>query len=156
MEAVNMNHPRILISPPLIIGIPFVTGMTLHWLVPLRMPLHGFGLALGGLCTFPAAAILIAARRTFRQANTSMLPARRNRALITGGPFRFTRNPLYLGLVLLYAGVCLAAAAVWPLLFLPVVVALLHWIVILPEEKYLEDRFGDDYRAYKARVRRWV
>lgn len=85
-----------------------------------------------------------------------MLPARRSRALITGGPFKFTRNPLYLGLVLLYAGVCLAAGATWPLLFLPVVVALLHWIVILPEEKYLEDRFDDDYRAYKARVRRWV
>jgi protein-S-isoprenylcysteine O-methyltransferase Ste14 len=151
-----MNHPRIWIAPPWILGIPFVAGMALQWFVPLRLPLRGVALALGLLCAFPAAAILIAASRSFRRKGTSMLPARRSRALITGGPFRVTRNPLYLGLVLLYAGVCLAAGAGWPLLFLPIVVALLHWIVIRPEEAYLESRFGDDYRAYRARVRRWV
>ena len=72
------------------------------------------------------------------------------------GPFRLTRNPLFVGLLLLYSGVCLVAGTPWPLLFLPVVVALLHRIVILPEERFLEDRFGNKYRDYKGRVRRWL
>lgn len=156
MEPRETTRRRIPTSPPWIIGIPFVVGMTLQWIFPLRFPFRWICLSLGGLCGVPAVAILMAARRAFRRARTSMLPARRSRVLLTDGPFKFTRNPLYLGLVLLYAGVCLAAAAVWPLLFLPVVVALLHWIVILSEEDDLESRFGDDYRAYKARVSRWV
>ncbi len=133
-----------------------MAGMALQGVVPLRFLPGGVGRVLGGVCGIPAIWILVSAHWAFRRAGTGMLPARRSRALITGGPFRLTRNPLYLGLVLLYAGVCLAAGAGWPLLFLPVVVALLHWFVILPEEAYLESRFGDDYRAYKARVHRWV
>jgi protein-S-isoprenylcysteine O-methyltransferase Ste14 len=151
-----MNHPQTQVSPPLIIGGPFIAGWILQWLIPLRLPLRGFSLALGLLSGVLASALLITAHTAFRQALTSMLPARRSRALITTGPFQLTRNPLYLGLVLLYGSICLIAGAVWPLLFLPVTVALLHRVVIRPEEAYLEHRFGDEYRAYKARVRRWV
>lgn len=156
MEPLQANRRRISIPPPWIIGIPFVAGMTLQWVFPVRFFSLRPGLALGALCGVPAAAILIAARRSFRLAQTSMLPSRRNRVLITDGPFRFTRNPLYVGLVLFYTGACFPIGAVWPLFFQPGVVALLHWIVILPEEHNLERRFGDDYRAYKAQVHRWV
>jgi len=85
-----------------------------------------------------------------------MLPTQRSRVLLEDGPFRFTRNPLYVGLILFYAGISFGMRAVWPLLFLPIVVIALHHLAILPEEHYLEHRFGDEYRAYKARVHRWI
>jgi len=156
MGNTKTNPSGISILPPLIIGVPFVAGMALQWVFPFQFPARRLGLALGGLCSFPAIAILVSARTAFQKARTSMLPRRRNRVLIVGGPFKFTRNPLYVGLVLLYAGICFSTGAIWPLLFMPIVVALLHWLVILPEEDYLEKRFSNEYRAYKALVRRWL
>ena len=71
------------------------------------------------------------------------------------GPFRFTRNPLYLGLALLYLGIALWLGVLWPVVLLPALILLVQQVVILREEAYLESRFGEAYRAYRARVRRW-
>ena len=75
---------------------------------------------------------------------------------MTGGPFRYSRNPLYLGLILLYAGIATAVDAVVVLVFLVPAVVVLYYGVIVREERYLERAFGEDYRSYKARVRRWL
>jgi protein-S-isoprenylcysteine O-methyltransferase Ste14 len=77
-------------------------------------------------------------------------------ALVTSGPYRFTRNPMYLGMAFLYVGFAFAFGVIWALAFLPAVIVVVDRFVIAREEPYLERNFGQAYRDYKARVRRWV
>jgi len=72
------------------------------------------------------------------------------------GPYRFTRTPMYVGWVIVHLGCVLLTNTVWPLVSLPVVLVLISRAVIAKEERYLAAKFGDAYRAYKARVRRWL
>ena len=90
------------------------------------------------------------------RAGTPLRPSLPVSKLVTNGPFRFTRNPLYLSMTVLYTGITLQVDDLWPLLTLLPALAIVHWKIILREEKYLEAKFGDEYRAYKARVRRWI
>lgn len=92
----------------------------------------------------------------FRRHHTSVVPVRPTTTLIVNGPFRITRNPLYLGMIMLYAGVALWLDALWPLVLLLPLVFVIQQYVIRREERYLERTFGDPYRAYKGRVRRWI
>ncbi|MBV8230410.1 MAG: isoprenylcysteine carboxylmethyltransferase family protein [Planctomycetaceae bacterium] len=91
---------------------------------------------------------------TFRRLGTTPNPAGPTTALAVGGPYRFTRNPMYLGLVFLMAGLEFLANALWPLVLLPVVIV--RRAVIDREERYLTAEFGEEYLRYKARVRRWL
>jgi protein-S-isoprenylcysteine O-methyltransferase Ste14 len=77
-------------------------------------------------------------------------------ALVTSGPYRFTRNPMYLGMSFLYIAFAFAFGVIWALAFLPAVIVMVDRFVIAREEPYLEQKFGQSYRAYKARVRRWL
>jgi protein-S-isoprenylcysteine O-methyltransferase Ste14 len=92
----------------------------------------------------------------FLRAGTSPNPYRPSTALVTTGPYRFTRNPMYLGFTLLYLGVTCWVNSLWPLLALPLILLLMQRSVIAKEEAYLEHRFGEDYRQYRMRVRRWL
>ncbi len=94
--------------------------------------------------------------RLFLKRGTSLIPGKRAEALVTSGPYRFTRNPMYVGMAFLYVGLALWLDVLWALAFLPVVLLVVDRRVIAPEERYLEARFGDEYRAYKQRVRRWL
>lgn len=78
------------------------------------------------------------------------------RAVVTTGPYTFSRNPMYVSMILVYAGIALIVNTIWPLAFLPVALAALHYGVTRREERYLEKLFGDWYRQYRARVRRWL
>jgi protein-S-isoprenylcysteine O-methyltransferase Ste14 len=93
---------------------------------------------------------------SFRRAGTSMIPMNPTTSLVTSGPYRFTRNPMYLGMACLYVALALAFGLIWALILLPLVLLAVERLVIAKEEPYLERRFGDDYRGYKRRVRRWV
>ena len=81
---------------------------------------------------------------------------RDTRALIEEGPFRFSRNPFYVGLLALYLGLSLLAPTFWGLVLFPASVLLILWGAIRPEERYLHDRFGATYDEYASRVRRWL
>ncbi|OBH01950.1 hypothetical protein A5696_12750 [Mycobacterium sp. E2699] len=87
---------------------------------------------------------------------TAILPGGSTNAVLRSGPFRVSRNPLYLGLIALDAGLALLTPSVWALLFVPVGVAVLRWGAIGPEERYLAAKFGADYDAYRTSVRRWL
>jgi protein-S-isoprenylcysteine O-methyltransferase Ste14 len=93
---------------------------------------------------------------TLRRAGTTVRPDRPSRQLVTAGPFRFSRNPLYLALTLLYAGVALLANAGAALLLLIPILFLMQRLVIRREEAYLARTFGTEYEAYRAAVRRWL
>ena len=91
-----------------------------------------------------------------RRAGTNVRPDQPATTIVMGGPFRFTRNPLYVGTTGLYVGVALLVDALRPLVLLVPLLAIVEWGVICREERYLEAKFGDAYRTYRARVRRWL
>jgi len=144
--------------PPLLYAGGFVAGVGAHRLLPVRVwpeppaiaSLLGWGLLVAGGLLVASAAYL------FRRAGTTPNPTKPTSALVIWGPYRFTRNPMYVGMAALYVGGTLLLSDPWPLAFLPIVITLVQRRVIAREEAYLERRFGDEYRTYKARVRRWI
>jgi protein-S-isoprenylcysteine O-methyltransferase Ste14 len=93
---------------------------------------------------------------TFRRHHTAIIPHKPASTIVTDGPYRFTRNPMYVGLALQFAGVSLLLDSWWAIALLPVVVAIIDRSVIAREERYLASAFGADYGAYRLRVRRWI
>jgi protein-S-isoprenylcysteine O-methyltransferase Ste14 len=94
--------------------------------------------------------------RAMRRADTPVDPYEPTTALVIDGPFRFTRNPLYLSLTLVYLGITSLMNAFWPLMLLPAALVIMQRGVIVREERYLESKFGEEYLRYKAKVRRWL
>jgi protein-S-isoprenylcysteine O-methyltransferase Ste14 len=107
---------------------------------------------LGVLLGFIALPAILA----FRRARTHPEPWKPTKALVTVGPYRYSRNPMYVGMTLLYLGTAVWQNTVWPLLALPVVLWVVQVGVVRREERYLEGLFGEDYRAYRDRVRPWL
>ena len=144
--------------PPLIYAALFAVGYTADRIAPMRLFVDPpAAVRLVGWALVALAALLAAsAAFLFLRAGTTPDPRRPTTALVVHGPYRFTRNPMYLALALLYLGVALLLNAAWPLVLLPVAIMLVERWVIAREEAYLERRFGDAYRAYQARVRRWL
>jgi protein-S-isoprenylcysteine O-methyltransferase Ste14 len=97
-----------------------------------------------------------AATARFKRANTNFIPWKPSTSLVTDGPYRFTRNPMYLGMAVLYVGIALGSGLLWALALLPFVLMAIQIGVIRREEAYLERVFGDQYRDYRAQVRRWI
>ena len=116
----------------------------------IALTILGAGLVLAGL------APIVAAIGGFRRAGTRPEPWEPSSAIVTGGVYRFTRNPMYLGMALIHAGLAVAFDGPLALATLPIAVAIIRTQVIAREERYLEARFGEEYRAYKGRVRRWL
>jgi protein-S-isoprenylcysteine O-methyltransferase Ste14 len=112
--------------------------------------------AAGALFAAAAGALFAGALGRFRRAGTPVEPWRPSSALVTDGVYRFTRNPIYLGMALLYAGLALGADSAVALALLVPLLALVQAGIVAREERYLEGRFGDEYRRYKASVRRWI
>lgn len=144
------------LPPPLIYVAGLLAGLGLEVAFPTgRLPLV---LAILAGVAGIVAALALDARATvlFRRAGTSPIPFKPSTALVTEGPYRFTRNPMYLGMAALYPALALAFGWFWALLLLPVVLVSVDRLVIAREERYLEAKFGDEYRAYKRSVRRWL
>lgn len=150
------ENPGVIAPPPLIYLAGLALGFAFEVLLPsrrlrgVRVRAAGLLLALGGLSL---------AREffmTFRRAGTPVDPRRAATVLVTHGPYRFTRNPAYLGMTLLYSGITLLRGALWPFATLPAVLALVDRGVIAREERYLTERFGESYTDYCTNVRRWI
>ena len=124
--------------------------------MPVLPGLSRAAAAAGAVLFLSGAGLAAAGVLTFRKAGTSPNPTRPTRALTVAGPYRFTRNPMYLGLALASAGIAVAFNAFWPLPLVAVAAALMVPLVIAREERYLEGKFGDEYRRYRSGVRRWL
>ena len=159
MNTETPHRPDIHIAPPIVFMAGFLFGFLLdRYVVALRISgAAARGIALVGLALMVAgAALAIAGVLTFRRARTTIMPFRAASAMVRAGPYRFTRNPMYVGMALAYVGLSLAFNTAWPILLLPLVIVTMVKLVILKEEEYLDAVFGDDYRAYKRDVRRWL
>lgn len=149
----------VIAPPPLILLAAAALGLLLESLAPASfsrfvqpLTLRAFGLALIAL-----ALVLIAASAwSFRRAHTALEPWKPSTALVTSGIFRFSRNPIYLGFLMILAGLALFRDSPWMLAMLVPLWAVYRIGVIAREEAYLARRFGEEYRAYCARVRRWL
>lgn len=157
-----MNRPSpspsagVRIDPQLIYAIPLAVGLLVERWFPTRATPDRLAVPLGIGCVALGVAVAFAAVHRFRSASTTLQPWEPTTALVTGGPFRFSRNPIYLGYTLLYLGVGFWVNSLWPLLLLPGVLWLMHRLVIHREEAYLEHQFGEGYLAYRRSVRRWL
>jgi protein-S-isoprenylcysteine O-methyltransferase Ste14 len=141
--------------PPLVYVLPLAAMLCLDRLVPLSMPSGGGRMAFGAILLIIGLALAVSGMIAFAANDTTLLPHAAASTLVTDGPYRFSRNPMYAGLALAYAGVSVLAGSWWPLLVLPLVVYVVRRFVIDREEAYLRERFGQAYEIYCSRVRRW-
>ena len=154
--ASSQDNPGVVALPPLLYSGALVVALVLRWLWP--MPIFGRALAL-----WPGLALVVLGlgtatwgRRTMQAAGTNVNPGFPTIAIVTSGPFRYSRNPLYLALTLLYLGLTLAFDTWWGIVVLAPLLIVMHWGVVLREERYLTQKFGEGYREYRSRVRRYL
>lgn len=159
MSDARLSNPGVRFPPPFVFVAGFLLALALdRWAFSLRF---GAGsrpatLLTGWLLLAIGASLLLWALRTFHHAQTAIMPSRPASSIVTTGPFRFSRNPMYVSLTLMYIGLSLLMSLVWPLLLLPVVLTTLFGLVIRREERYLDDAFHAEYAEYRRRVRRWL
>lgn len=153
----HVDHgPGIRVHPPLIFGSSILCGMGLNHLHAIPIPGIEDGRLAGGILISIAIAIAFWALIGFYRADTDVRPDRPDSALVTSGPYRFSRNPLYLVLALVQVTASLWLNSLWVLLLAPVSMLIIHFYAVRREERYLEQLFGQDYLDYKQRVRRWL
>lgn len=153
------DHAEVAIKPPFLFLGALALGCLLSLVLPIGPRLASpNGLALGVGVTFVAIGLALAVLsiRRFRLAGTSVVPGEPSTALVVEGPYRLTRNPIYIGFVLLYFGLAIILTSLWVLVLLIPVLIVLQRGVVEREETYLERQFGDAYRKYQARVPRWL
>lgn len=148
-----------LTRPPLLFLASLLLGLSLDRVLPLPLQLPGAILirwTMGGGLMLIGVAIVIAGARNFARAATPVPSNQPVRALVTTGIHGRSRNPIYVGMLLLYGGIGIAGGAPWVLVLALPLVIILRYGVVAREETYLERRFDDAYRDYRARVRRWL
>lgn len=149
------------VPPPAIFIVVFLVGLWLEGAVYRARIIGGDDiprpLVIAGVALVTCGVLLAAwGAVTFRRHHTAVLPFHPARALVDSGPYRFTRNPMYVGMTLAHLGGALALNALWPVVLLPVALVLLFVTVIRKEEAHLASAFPDDYARYRSRVRRWI
>ena len=148
---------QVIIRPPLAWGLAVIAGLALNWLVtlpflPAALPADW----LGAVVFVLALALFAWAIVTITRAGSSVPTNRPTTALVESGPYRFTRNPIYLGMFLGLIGVAIAFDNFWLLMMLVPFALVIRYGVVVREEAYLERKFGNVYRGYRSRVRRWL
>jgi protein-S-isoprenylcysteine O-methyltransferase Ste14 len=146
------------IPVPWVFVLAYLAGAGLEKLFPLKLssalPGRTF---IVGVVLFAIGAIIAGWSWTiFRRAGTTRVPGESSSTLVTWGPYRFSRNPMYVGLAVAYLGEAAMLRQLWPVLLLPLVLAYLNWTVIPLEESRLHETFKDGYDHYRHRTRRWL
>ena len=149
------DNAGVIAPPPLIYAVPLAAGWYMSRTNPLPMMPAQYAKWTGLAAIALGILLMVWAGVQFWRKHTSVIPYSPTTAIIHSGPFQISRNPIYLADTLCYVGVAILLNTAWPLLFLPLVLLVMHRGVILREERYLEQKFGDEYIDYKMRVRRW-
>ena len=153
------DNPRVIAFPPLIWAVTVFISLVVHFFV-VRLPMsilqRAISLGIGIVLFIIAPLLAIPAIWRMKAAGTNVHPSEPTTTIVRGGPYRFTRNPMYLALTLLQIGVAFVLNDAITFLFAAALALTLHFGVILREERYLEAKFGEEYLALKRSVRRWI
>src|SRR3954453_2088294 len=152
----SQDNPGVVVLPPVLYGGAFLVVVLLQWAWPLMIVRHAIALCLGFILVLASLSLAIWGRKTMHGAGTNISPLKPATSLVASGPYRFTRNPLYVAMTLLYLGLTLLLDSLWGVFLLVPVLFILHFGVVRREERYLEVKFGEPYRAYQSRVRRYL
>jgi protein-S-isoprenylcysteine O-methyltransferase Ste14 len=154
-ERVPMEQPRKIV-PPIYLALSLVAMYLLDRYFPVGHIggpfVWGFAsafISLGLMCILISAGL-------FKRAGTPLIPFHKSTALVTDGPYKYTRNPMYLGMVLILVGAAVILGSLLPWMVIPAFALIIQQRFILPEERFLEELFGEEYLDYKEQVRRWV
>jgi protein-S-isoprenylcysteine O-methyltransferase Ste14 len=148
---------QVIIRPPLAWGLAVIAGLALNWLVPLPfLPVDLPAGWLGAMVFLLALALVAWAIVTITRAGSNVPTNLPTTTIVASGPYRFTRNPIYLGMFLGLIGLAIAFDNLWLLMMLVPFALVIRYGVVAREETYLERKFGDVYRRYHTRVRRWL
>ena len=148
---------NVIIRPPIAWALAVLAGLTLQWVVSLPfMPASVPAGWVGGMVFVLALALFAWAIATITRAGSNVPPNLPTTTIVETGPYRFTRNPIYLGMFLGLVGLAIAFDSLWLLVMLVPFTLAIRYGVVAREEAYLERKFGDAYRQYRARVRRWL
>jgi protein-S-isoprenylcysteine O-methyltransferase Ste14 len=146
--------------PTLLFILGLLAAWWLHQAVPFAIgpaPSLAVWMMVGGALILAAGtAVFWWGMTTFARARTGIMLQRPASRLVTAGPYRWSRNPMYVGFVAMYLGFALIMNSIWPLALLPAVVLVLEFVVIAREERYLRTVFGSEYEEYCRRVKRWI
>ena len=156
MSENGKDNPGVIAPPPLIYLGFLVLGGALDYLWPVGFGTGAVGVPAGAALFAIGGAIAFTAVRQFGRAGTSFKPHEASTAIMSDGLYRYSRNPMYIALALAYAGIALAADGLWAMALLAPTLVVVRHGVIAREERYLEGKFGDEYRRYKGSVRRWL
>ena len=155
MSRKRHEGPGLAVHPPVVYLLALLVGVGLNLLWPIRLWPGWWGVILGAIVIVLGTAIMPPVLARFRRAGTAFDPHKPASALITDGPYRFSRNPAYVALTLWYLGIGLLLNSGWVLLLTIVPVFIMDRWAIPREERHLEEKFDQEYILYKARVRRW-
>ena len=151
------DRSGVVVHPPVAWALAVLAGFALDWLHPLPfLPAAVPEGPLGGLVFLLGLALLIWAAATFRREGTNVPTNQPTVRIVAKGPYRLSRNPIYIGMFLGLVGLATAFDSLWLIVVLVPFYLVIRYGVVAREEAYLERKFGDDYRAYKSRVRRWL
>lgn len=152
----DADNPGVVAPPPFIYAGALAAGLLANRRLRLRFLPRPLVRTLGPLLLLLGFLVVLSGFQEVRRAGSSVDPYKPVTAIATGGPYRLTRNPMYLGFTLMYLGISALANALLPVLLLPGILQLMRRGVIEREERYLERKFGEEYRQYKESVRRWI
>lgn len=150
------DHPNVIAPPPLIFLSGLLLGGFVAWHYPFPILPNTIANVFGILLVVAALGIILTAWLQMRKAKTNIEPWKPTTTILDSGLYAVSRNPIYLAGIFVYLGMSCLFNSIWFLPLLPIVLFILYFGVILREEKYLEDKFGEEYLNYKKRVRRWI
>ncbi len=160
MATIDADNPQLPVLPPVLPLAALIAAVALDWLLPIQflLPPVAFNLQVivGVLLAAGAIWLAVSARRLFEREGTNVIPTQPALKIVTSGPYRFTRNPMYLGMVLLLLGVSLVFSLEWGVILTPVLWLVLDRLIVVREEAYLRRKFGSSYEALLNRTRRWL
>ncbi len=154
--AVARDNPGVIMQPPFLYAGFLVAAALIDRAVPLAMVGEPARWILAGLLFLLGFILAASGTRLFRRAGTNIETHKPSTTVVTHGLYKYSRNPIYLGLTAIYLSLMFVANTWWALILLPVLLTVMRYGVIAREERYLEAKFGEAYTAYKARVRRWI
>jgi len=152
----TVDTAGVIARPPLLYLGSLAAGGALDLVFPAAIPDHALRAPAAALLFVAGLGLAVACFRRFKAAGTNVPTWLPTTALVIAGPYRFSRNPIYLALTLAYLGLAIGYGSWWPLVLLAPLLIVMRYGVIGREERYLEAKFGDAYRAYRSSVRRWV